>query len=197
MKLYPAILISLLSALPVYATAQDAPQSVVATSEAPGQVAVAQGIEVQGKITKIDKKSRTVTLKGSEGNEVSFIAGPEVKRFDAAKVGDIVSITFYEAVALELKKSSAGIRERSEKSEIVRTKPGEKIGGMVSKQITVIADVVALDLKTKHVTLRGPKRTVELQVREPEMLQNVKVGDQVEARFIEATVITLTPGAKK
>ena len=197
MKLCSLLLISLLSALPSFATAQDAPKAVIAVEKAPGQVAVAEGIEVQGVITKINKKDRTVTLKGAEGKEVSFVAGPEVKRFNEAKVGDIVTVTFFEALGLELKKSTAGIRERSEKTDVVRTKPGEPAGAAISHHVTVIADVTAIDAATGKVTLRGPKRTAELTVKDKEQLKDIKVGDQVEARYVEATVITLTPGKKK
>ena len=197
MKLCSLLLISLLSALPSFATAQDAPKAVIAVEKAPGQVAVAEGIEVQGVITKINKKDRTVTLKGAEGKEVSFVAGPEVKRFNQAKVGDIVTVTFFEALGLELKKAGNGVRERSEKTEVVRTKPGEPVGAAVSHHVTVIADVTAIDAATGKVTLRGPKRTAELTVKDNEQLKDIKVGDQVEARYVEATVITLTPGKKK
>ena len=197
MKLCSLLLISLLSALPNFASAQEPAKSVVVAEKAPGQVAVAEGIEVQGVITKINKKDRTVTLKGAEGKEVSFVAGPEVKRFNEAKVGDIVTVTFFEALGLELKKATGGIRERSEKTEVVRTKPGEPVGGVVSHHVTVIADVTAVDATTGKVTLRGPKRTAELTIKDKEQLKDIKVGDQVEARYVEATVVTLTPGKKK
>ena len=197
MKLCSLLLISLLSALPTFATAQDAPKAVIVAEKAPGQAAIAEGIEVQGVITKINKKDRTVTLKGAEGKEVSFVAGPEVKRFNQAKVGDIVTVTFFEALGLELKKAGNGVRERSEKTEVVRTKPGEPVGAAVSHHVTVVADVTAIDAATGKVTLRGPKRTAELTIKDKEQLKDIKVGDQVEARYVEATVITLTPGKKK
>ncbi len=194
MKLCSLLLISLLSAIPAIAVAQEPPKAIVVTDKAPGEVMAAQGIEVQGKITAINKKTRTVTLKGAEGKEVSFVAGPEIQRFDQAKIGDIVTVTYFEAVALELKKSGSKLRERSEKTEIVRTKPGEQAGATVSRHVKVIADVTAVDTATGQVTLRGPKRSVQLTVKDPEQLKNIKVGDQVEARYVEATAITLTPG---
>jgi hypothetical protein len=197
MKFCSLLLISLLAALPNFAAAQEPAKAVVVAEKAPGQAAIAEGIEVQGVITKINKKDRTVTLKGAEGKEVSFVAGPEVKRFDQAKVGDIVTITFFEALGLELKKAGAGIRERSEKTEVVRTKPGEPVGAAISHHVTVIADVIAIDAAKGKVTLRGPKRTAELTIKDPEQLKDIKVGDQVEARYVEATVVTLTPGKKK
>lgn len=43
-----------------------------------------------------------------------------------------------------------------------------------------LADVTAVNTKRKTVTLRGPKRTVELKVRDPEQFKLIKVGDQAE-----------------
>ena len=194
MKLCSLLLISLLSAIPAFAVAQEAPKAAILAEKAPGAVMATQGVEVQGKITAINKKTRTVTLKGAEGNEISFVAGPEIQRFNQAKVGDIVTVTYFEAIALELKKSGSKLRQRSEKTETVRTKPGEQAGATISHHVTVIANVTAVDTATGKVTLRGPTRSVQLTVKDQEQLKDIKVGDQVEARFVEATVITLTPG---
>ena len=75
--------------------------------------------------------------------------------------------------------------------------PGEKPGVMVEKSVRVVANVVAVNSKAQTVTLRGPKRTVELAVKDPAMLQNVKVGDQVEGVFTEAVALTVTAAPKK
>ena len=194
MKLCSLLLISLLAVIPAFANAQEAPKASIITEKAPGEVMTAQSVEVQGKITAINKKTRTVTLKGAEGKEVSFVAGPEVQRFDQAKIGDIVTVTYFEAIALELKKSGTKLRQRNEKTETVRTKPGEQAGATVSHHVKVIADVTAVDTASGKITLRGPTRTAQLTIKDPEQLKDIKVGDQVEARYIEATVITLTPG---
>lgn len=194
MKLCSLLLTSLLSAIPAFAIAQEAPKALVVADKAPGEVMAAQGIEVQGKITAINKKTRSVTLKGAEGKEVSFVAGPEIQRFNEAKIGDIVTVTYFEAIALELKKSGSKLRERSEKTEVVRTKPGEQAGATFSHHVKVIANVTAVDNATGKVTLRGPKRSAELTVKDMEQLKDIKVGDQVEARYVEATAISLTPG---
>ena len=45
MKLCSLLLISLLSALPSFATAQEAPKAVIVAEKAPGQAAIAEGID--------------------------------------------------------------------------------------------------------------------------------------------------------
>jgi len=45
--------------------------------------------------------------------------------------------------------------------------------------------------------LRGPKRIVDLHVRNPEQFKLAKVGDQVEATFTDAVAISLEPAMGK
>jgi len=59
-----------------------------------------------------------------------------------------------------------------------------------------MAEVVALDPATQTVTLRGPQRTVELKVRDPEQFKRVAKGDRVEATYIEAVAIAVDPAKK-
>jgi ASC-1-like (ASCH) protein len=46
------------------------------------------------------------------------------------------------------------------------------------------------------VTVKGPQRTVELKVRDPEQLKLVAVGDQIQATFTEALAVAVTPASK-
>jgi len=47
------------------------------------------------------------------------------------------------------------------------------------------------------VTLRGVKRTVELAVNDPAQLKEIKVGDQVEAKYVEAVALEVTAAKRK
>jgi Cu/Ag efflux protein CusF len=66
--------------------------------------------------------------------------------------------------------------------------------------ITVRGTVEAVDAEKKTVTLKGPKRSVTLQVRDPQKLEAIKVGDPVVAKYYEALAIEVkkpgdaTPG---
>jgi Cu/Ag efflux protein CusF len=162
----------------------------------PGKGTAANTVRITASVEAIDPATRTVTLKGPRGNLVDVIAGPEVKRFDEIKVGDFVVVRYLESLTLELKKGGAGIRERSEKQDTARSQPGESPAGGARRQVTVVADVVAVDQKKRIVTLRGPKRTVELKLRDPEQIKLVKVGDQVEATYTEAAAISIEPAKK-
>jgi hypothetical protein len=48
---------------------------------------------------------------------------------------------------------------------------------MLGRQVTIVADVVDVNAPTQTVALRGPQRTVELKVRDPEQFKLVAKGD--------------------
>jgi Cu/Ag efflux protein CusF len=193
MKRLVSLFLAVLALLPALAFAQNAPAAGVVVQKEKGAVRGAQSIVVEGAISAIDQESRRLTIKGGGGNEVSLVAGPEVKNFAQLKVGDIVTLKFIQSLALELKKGGKALRERVESSDTVRSAPGEKPMGGEASSVRVVADVTAVNRKTGVVSLRGPERTLDLKVRDQAMLKDIAVGDQVEANYVEATVISVSP----
>jgi ribosomal protein S17 len=80
-------------------------------------------------------------------------------------------------------------------------KPAAKPKVAEAAVVTARGTVEAIDKEKQTVTLKGPNRTVTLQVRDPKKLDAIKVGDPVVARYYEAMAIsvkkpgTATPGA--
>ena len=163
----------------------------------PGVAAAAQTVKLTATITAIDAATRAITLKGPQGKEITVTAGPEVKNFAQMKVGDQVDAEYVEALTLELKKGGGKAVARTEQTGVAAAKPGERPAGLVGRQVTIVADVVDVNAATQTVTLRGPQRTVELKVRDPEQFKLVAKGDQVEATYTEAIALAVSPAAKK
>lgn len=191
MRFKLSMLIAVLAALPTLSQAQIAATSTSVVMNDKGVVRSADSVVMQGRILAIDQENRRVTVKGGSGNELSFVVGPEVKNFSQLKVGDIVTLNFIQSLALELKKGGQELRQRVESGETISAQPGEKPMDGESTTVSVIADVTAVNRKTGVVTLRGPQRSFDLKVKDKTMLKNVVVGDQVEATFVEATVISV------
>lgn len=181
-------------AAPFHAQAQTA-GAVVAKE--PGKVSMAEAVRVSATVQAIDKATREVTLKGPDGNVFVVTAGPEVRNFDQVKVGDQVVARYVEALSLELKKATGGIRERVEREGGARAPQGDKPGVIVGRQVTVVADVVGVNAARQTIRLRGVKRTIDLKVRDPNQFKLVKVGDQVEATFTEAVALSVEPAPAK
>jgi hypothetical protein len=166
------------------------------TVTGPGQATAVATAKITASVEAVDTANRAVTLKGPRGNVVTLAVGPEVRNFDQIKAGDFVVVRYVEALSLELKKGGAGVRQRIESEDSARAQPGERPAAGAARQVKVIADVIAVSPKKQTVTLRGPKQTVELKVRDPKQLKLAKVGDQVEATYTEAIAISVEPAAK-
>ena len=160
---------------------------------APGAAAAAQTLKITATITAIDKSTRDVTLKGPEGNLLTVTAGPEVKNFDKLKVGDKVDLQYVEALTLELKKGGGMIVSRTETAGAGSAKPGAMPAAAAGRQVTIVADVVAVDAAKQVVTLKGPQRTVDLRIPDAEQFKRIAKGDQVEAKFTQAVALTVEP----
>ena len=152
----------------------------------------------EGTVTKIDKKTRTIFFKNSEG-ESKFVAGPEIKNFDQIKTGDRLSVTYEIAVAIELiKTKSDGIRSKVETSTELTSKPGEKPTRTISNTTTIIADIINVDRAKKLVSVKGPSGKVTVvTVKNPLLLADVNVGEQVRVIYFDAMAGSITTPKKK
>lgn len=152
----------------------------------------------EGAVTKVDKKSRTIFFKNNEG-ESKFVAGPEIKNFDQIKKGDRLSVTYELAVAIELIKSkSDGIRSKVETSSETTSKAGEKPTRTISNTTTIIADIVEVDRSKKLVSVKGPSGKVTVvTVKNPQLLADVNVGEQVKVIYFDAMAASITAPKKK
>jgi hypothetical protein len=165
------------------------------TATAPGKGMAVNTVEITATVTAVDKAHHTLMVKGPDGQVKRIGVGPEVKNFFQIKPGDLVVMRYVEALTLELKKGGKEVVARTDTASAARAMPGEKPAGGVGRQVHVIADVTAVDLATQTVTLRGPKQSVDLKLRDPEQFKLVNVGDQVEATYTEALAVSVEPAA--
>jgi len=179
------------------AIAQNKPQAVVAVETAPGVLKVAEGVQFHDNLDK-SLQEHFKLLETTQGKEKSDNARQEFdKNFNQIKVGDIVTLTHVEILVADIKKpSKVEIRERIETEKAARAKLGDKPAAAIERQVTVVADVTAVDEKKGTITLRGATRTLDLKVKDPKVLKGVKVGTQVEATVTEIIAIEVTAPKK-
>lgn len=152
----------------------------------------------EGEVIKIDKKTRTLTFKNKEG-ESKFVAGPEITNFDQIKKGDRVNVTYELAVAIELiKTKSDGVRSKVETNTITTSKGNEKPSETIANRTTIIADIVSVDKERKLVSVKGPSgKVTTVTVKDPALLADVKVGEQVKVIYFDAMAASITTPKKK
>ena len=169
-------------------------QTGVVVERSPGVASAKQTLTLTGTVTAIDRSTRAVTLKGAGGREVTITAAPDATHFAGMKVGDRVTARYFEALTLTLKKGGKAVVGRTEMKGVAPPpEPGERPAGVMGREVTITADVTAVDAATQTVTLKGPKQSADLRVRDPEQFKLIKVGDQVEANYIEAVATSFEP----
>ena len=162
----------------------------------PGKAAVVAAVEAVATVVALDKATRTITIKGPQGNSVDVIAGDEVKNFDQIRVGDRVTVKYVEALSLELRKTRSK-EAPSATAAAAGAKPGERPAGAVGAEIRALADVVKVDQKNSIISLKGPRgNVIDLRVQNPDHFKVVKKGDQVEVVYTQAVALAVTPAPK-
>jgi hypothetical protein len=161
---------------------------------ASAQKPVSQGAAVSRTfvIDAIDHSSRLVTLRDTDGSTATIYCGPEVKRFDALKVGDKVTFRYHESIVYQINKpGSAGASSAT--GGVTRT-PGDRPGGTISQQMTAAVTVNAVDPKTPSVSVTSADgRKMSFKVDNPKNLEGVKAGDKVEITYTQALAVSVEP----
>lgn len=151
----------------------------------------------EGEVVKIDKKTRTITFKNKEG-ESKFVAGPEIKNFDQIKKGDRLSVSYELAVAIELiKTKSDGVRSKVETNTVTSSKANEKPSETIANKTTITADIVEVNRDKKLVSVKGPGgKVTTVTVKNPALLADVNVGEQVKVIYYDAMAASITAPKK-
>lgn len=174
-----------------------APKGGAAVVGEPGKAVAARAVEVSARVVGIDKATRTLTLKGPKGDVFDIVAGDDVKNFDQIKSGDAVVARYAQALMLELHKTRSAAGGVTTADDAVKAAPGERPAVAGARQLTAIADVVAVDPRASTVTLKGPKgNLVTLNVQNPEQFKVIQKGDQVEVTYTEALALSVEPAPK-
>lgn len=193
MKLLTSLTVSVvLGTLLPLAISKDQSGTEVTASTKPGTGTIKEVIKATGVVEAIDLQKRHVTIKDGHGRLTALAVGPEVRNLEQLKVGDRVTVRYAQALTLTLIKDGNEIRSRIDSPVSgSRTAQGERPGGELGRTVEVTANVVAVNRKTKMITLRGTEYEVDMKVRDPNQLKMIKVGDQVHATYTEAVALSI------
>ena len=167
-----------------------------APAAAPKGEAALGAVQVTATVTHINHLTRRVTLKADDGQVYTFVADPSVQNLAQVQKGDLVTATYTEALAYEVKKG--GKVDAKEAVAGVAAPAGAKPAGVVGDKVTVTVAITAINTKVPSVTFKGPEgNTQTVKVKDPAKLKGVSVGDTVELTYAEALAIKVEKAAKK
>jgi Cu/Ag efflux protein CusF len=146
-------------------------------------------------IDAIDHTTRIVTLKDKDGISHDVLCGPDVKRFDALKVGDKVTFRYHESLVSAIRKP--GSAPAAAATSGVTRSEGTKPGGSISQQMSATVTIEAIDANVPSVTVKGPDgRRLSFKVEDKKNLEGYKAGDKVEITYTQALAVSVEPAGK-
>jgi len=168
-------------------------------AEAQPTALMAKKMTASATVDKIDKKDREVTLRDADGVKFKVTVPDDVKKFDAIKKGDKVTLDYYSSVALSLQKSDA--KPTADSEMMMARTPGELPGGVVAQKVDETVTIEKVDKKDNKVTVKlpdGESDTIhvtdtDLQAR----LDKLKKGDKIRATYTEGVAISIDRAQKK
>jgi hypothetical protein len=131
-------------------------------------------------------------LRNDDGSEVGVFAPPEFARLNELRIGDIVTITYYDSVVDRWRRPGSPRPPASEEVAAVENK-SPLPGATFSHQLTERVTVQAVNPDTSSITVVGREgRAVTRRVDQVADLAGVKPGDQIDITYTEALLATVT-----
>lgn len=137
-----------------------------------------------GTVTVVNQEKRMLTIKTPEGRFVVLHVPDGVKRLDAVKIGNLLTITKTEAVLVDLKKGKGAATIGMSQKSTLEQDPGTKPSGAIVDTTTLSGRVESVDKAKSTVTIQGPRDRVTMRVEDPAVLESLAPGDGVQATYM-------------
>ena len=148
-------------------------------------------------VESIDQASRLVTLRGEDGFARTVKVSNDVRNFPQIREGDKVVVSYYEAIAAEVKKPGEGVQGVEAEVSAARADPGKMPAAGSGVTLRTTVTIESVDEQSNTVTFKnadGMLRTAEIQTPEGQkFIKGLKKGDQVEIAYTEAFAIEVKP----
>jgi Cu/Ag efflux protein CusF len=164
-------------------------------AQKPQGAVVGQTVEALVTVVAVDKKARTVVVRGPHGGTEELQVPEDAKNFDRVKQGDVFRVRYTEAVAVALDK---GEPDKGDKKERVLAQKGANPGGVAVRTRYVSGRIESIDLTNRYVAIRGPKQnTIALKAADDVKLEALKPGDRITVAYTQALAIEMVPQPKE
>jgi hypothetical protein len=148
-------------------------------------------LTLDAQVDRIDRFSRSLTLRTDNGIVQVVYVEPGLKIFDELKSGDRVRVRTTESVIV-------AVRPNAKPSGVVDTtnaakKAGGDQRGEVLQKLKAVVTVESVDLRNQVVVYKGgDSRSVTRVVADPALLKGLKRGDIVELTYSRMRAIEVT-----
>lgn len=154
---------------------------------------------VTATVEALDLATRMVTLVRPDGKSVVVQAGEQVRNLEQVKVGDKVTVEYYEGLAAEIAPAGTALDKVKLTDVVGRAPLGERPAGAAGEAISATVVIEFVDTLRNVVHFKGPLgKTRIVRVTKPEfrtMLKTLKPGDLVTLTYFEAMAVSVKPAS--
>ncbi len=165
------------------------------TRSAPDKAQISNELAIQATVIAVDKDTRELVLRRSDGTEVSVVAGPEVANFDQIKLGDTLNARYTVSLSARRLDPSETAAEPAAAMAAARAEPGAKPGAAIGAGVTLTVIVISVDRDTHTVMVTYPdgnSQSIQAQRENGKrFVAGLKPGDRVELTYGEALVLAV------
>jgi len=155
-------------------------------------MSTSQTVVVTAVVEAINHETRDVTLRGPEGNSVSFVASEEARNLDQVSVGDVVMAEYVQTMSIEVVANDGSEAGAGELAAAGRSDKGSMPAMTAIDAVVITAIVEEINLENNTFKLKGPSGEIqEYEARDPENLKKSEVGDIVVITYTEAIAISV------
>lgn len=157
--------------------------------------------QMSATVEAISMDTREVTLRGKDGTVQTIKVGPEARNLAQVKVGDKVTVSYYESFAAQMRmhdKPSEGFQTAA---GAIRAAPGERPGGAAAQSTASTVTIDSVDVPGSKVTFHRPDgvtMTIPVQTDAGrKFVSTLKKGDVVDVMYTEALAVDVTEAKDK
>lgn len=149
-----------------------------------------QVFEVSGKVDRINRSARTVTVLSAGGASAPIYAGPDLAIFDSLMTGDFVVVRYYDSYIVELTPGKRmGPPEIVAGTELDELKTDD---ARVLQRTRLTVTIDAIDVPAGSVTYHGSdNRRVLRVVQDRKLLEGLKAGDVITITYTRAQAVSI------
>lgn len=176
-------------ALEMLALALVAGLASTALAQQPG--ASGPTVTMRGEIESIDRETKTLLVKGSDGRITMLRVDRSVPNFGKLEKGNKITARYTEATLLSIAPIELQAQPSTSPEQATEQTPAPLPPVEPSRMTAKVTDV---DPGTNKLTLQAPKgEEIRMNVRDKRVLSELKKGDEVVATYIDAYAVSIDP----
>jgi hypothetical protein len=137
----------------------------------------------EGKVSKINGKTRELTLTGVDGQTV-YKAPPEMKNFQQVQVGDQVKVSLEVFVSVEKLSKSSAIRSKTLDSSQSSNPESSKPGKTITRKTTIESQIISKIDDEYYIVIKNINDEDEkIKINKVSFYRQLKVGDTIKVSY--------------